>query len=135
MSVRDELLAAVNERLSLIAEPDDFSMLLDPNAVLEAVRLREVANAGSHFQADLALGWFYWYQQAALRDSPDERETAMDSAWTAFHLVYMIDAQAVPAAMRSVFDEVITLPEVSGERPGTGHPDRHVGRGNVRNLE
>ena len=63
MGVREGRLAAVQARLERVAATRDLSPVLEPDALVEAQRLLEVAgDEADGLQAINLVGWLHWYR-------------------------------------------------------------------------
>ncbi|MEU6812651.1 hypothetical protein ABZ920_27465 [Streptomyces sp. NPDC046831] len=102
---RDELSAAVAERLRRVAEARDLAPVLEPGARDEALRLAGLLDAHSYEEGDRSagesedggegerkaaltarcrLGWLHWYRYHAIADDPTAEERELDAAARVF---------------------------------------------------
>ncbi|KAB8171002.1 CHAT domain-containing protein [Streptomyces sp. 3MP-14] len=125
--MRDQLLAALDARLSRIAG-EDFTPVLEPEAVAEARRLADVLDADDglgHF----VLGWFHWARTLALpsEQAPPEAEAALAAFATYFRYVegepdaangtYGMPAELVAAVVDAAAPRAVRLAEELAAEP------------------
>ncbi|WP_435601172.1 CHAT domain-containing protein [Streptomyces sp. C10-9-1] len=91
--MRDERLAAVQERLQRIGDGRDLSPVLEPVALREAQELATNHSAGD-LEVHLTLGWFHWYRYQALPEGEDQAD--LTAAVEAFTSCFAVGVAGLP---------------------------------------
>ncbi|MEU0244213.1 CHAT domain-containing protein [Streptomyces sp. NPDC006235] len=155
---RDELSAAVAERLRRVAEARDLAPVLEPGARDEALRLAGLLDAHSDEDEDriadeseeggegggdadrkaaltarCRLGWLHWYRYRAIADDRPAEERELDAAADMFTPCLLAGVTPLPDPLRPLLIhravvEATVLLEQTLRSVDPGLPDRAVRR-------
>ncbi|MGE6737882.1 tetratricopeptide repeat protein, partial [Streptomyces sp. NPDC059900] len=103
MSRRDELLAAIQDRLVLVTSRNDPSPVLDRSALAQARDLAACLTDATDLAAERALGYFYYFRSTGLRRGRAEQE--LSAALRHFRMPFMTGTGTLPPALMASLAE------------------------------